>query len=183
MKSHIANTIDLEMDRGAVIEIGLTTIDLNRRQILQSYSYPINNDFGIPITEEVYKLTGWTEAKLKRQGEPLLRAFNRLLDKHGLRGRLLITDSSKELTTLLDCAFCEDAGEWIFRGVFPPQINVSDLFAIKHKAFGKEYSLEHMLEVEGMEFEGRQHRAKDDSFNIARLFLSLTNGPYTGVFS
>lgn len=51
-------------------------------------------------------------------------------------------------------------------------MNVSNLFRIKYKDF-KSQSLLGMLEATGLGFIGRQHRAKDDSFNIARLFLEL----------
>lgn len=162
--SKIANCIDLELHEGEVIEVGLTTIDLSRRQILQSYSFPIKHDKR--ISDEIYQLTGWTQAKLNKSGEELWRVINRLEQKYGLRGRLLIVDSSDEWYTL---SHFHDI-PYIF--YTPEQMNVSNLFRIRYNDFSSQ-SLEGMLEKTRLGFIGRQHRAKDDSFNIARLFLEL----------
>lgn len=163
--SKIANCIDLELHEGEVIEVGLTTIDLSRRQVLQSYSFPIKHDKR--ISDEIYQLTGWTQSKLNKSGEPLWVVMLRLQEKYGLAGRLMVVDDRDEWKTLNtpapDCEF--------FRFT-PEQMNVSNLFRIKYNDFSSQ-SLEGMLEKTGLGFIGRQHRAKDDSFNIARLFLEL----------
>lgn len=167
--SKIANCIDLELHEGEVIEVGLTTIDLSRRQILQSYSFPIKHDKR--ISDEIYKLTGWTQSKLNKSGEELPVVFKRLEEKYGLWGRLLIVDSSDEWATLVKSTIQKNGNpRLIFGG--PEQMNVSNLFRIKYNDFSSQ-SLEGMLERTGLGFIGRQHRAKDDSFNIARLFLEL----------
>lgn len=168
--SKIANTIDLELHDGEVIEVGLTTIDLSRRQILQSYSFPILHDKR--ISDEIYKLTGWTQAKLNKGGEPLPVVYKRLVEKYGLNGRLLVTDDKDEFQTLNGDAFNKDENFDDFYDLAPEQMNVSNLYRIKYNDFTSQ-SLEGMLERTGLGFIGRQHRASDDSFNIARLFLEL----------
>lgn len=168
MKSPLVNVLDLEINEGEVIEVGLTVLDIESRQILHSYSYPVRA--WRPITDHIRKLTGWTDKKLEKQGESFLKIWNRLLDQHGLGGRLLIVDSNKEFPTL--------QGELVSfnnpKRVSPEILNVKSLFQIKHRSVGAYPTLEEMLNVEGLEFIGCQHRAKDDSYNIARLFLKVT---------
>ncbi len=175
--SKVANAIDLELHEGEVIEVGLTTVDLSSRQILQSYSFPIKHDKR--ISDEIYKLTGWTQAKRNKGGEELPLVYERLLRKYGLGGRLLITDDKDEFFTLhTDAVWKSHAMReqgWAIRHLgiqAPEQMNVSNLFRIKYNDFSSQ-SLEGMLEKTGLGFVGRQHRAKDDSYNIARLFLEL----------
>ena len=173
MKSHIVNCIDLELNDFEVIEVGLTTVDMHEREILQSYSFPVKPI--LPIKEDIVKLTGWSTAKLEKIGEPIYAVYLRFLNKYGLVGRLMVTDIENEWMSVIaniDQEYmCFDEGGWA-----KPcdTMNVSSLYKIKHKDFLKNRSLDFMLSMEGLEFEGRRHRAKDDSYNIARLFLSLT---------
>lgn len=172
MKSHICNILDLEHDNGIIIEVGLTEVDLLKRKILKSYSYPVKTE--IKVSDEVHQLTGWTTAKLQKQGEDLSKIYRRLLDDKGLVGRLMVIDQPNEWMLFVanmaslygarnyPCAKPEDT------------LCVSSLWKIKHKEFGANTSLPVMLKVEGLEFEGRRHSAKDDSLNIARLFLKCT---------
>lgn len=165
--SKIANVIDVEHDNGRLIEIGLTTVAIAERQILQSYSLPIKPDF--ELTPEVSKLTGWTTAKLHRQGISKEEALRRLLSSYGAANRLLVSDHSDEVP------FLEDA---LGVKLSPHRLNVSVLLAL---LTGNDINLglEEMLAMYGMQFEGRQHNGADDSKNIARLFLKLLPEPQT----
>ena len=178
--SRLANTLDLELHDGEVIEVGLTTIDLGARAILQSYSFPIKHDKR--ISDGIYQLTGWTQAKLNKSGEELPVVYERLISKYGLVGRLLIVDDKDEWSTVYSDAISKDVNPW-FASMdgnlpkisdlrAPEQINVSNLFRIKYNDFSSQ-SLLGMLEKTGLGFIGNPHRAKDDSYNIARLFLEL----------
>jgi hypothetical protein len=180
MKSHIVNCLDLEHDNGMIIEVGLTEVDLEKRKILKSYSYPVKAE--IKVSDEVYKLTGWTTAKLQKRGEPIWKIYRRLLDDKGLVGRLMVVDSPNEWTMFRNNLKIEAMGPEYSAEVFnypfaKPEdtLCVSSLWKIKHKEFGANTSLPDMLKVEGLEFEGKRHSAKDDSLNIARLFLELLN--------
>lgn len=173
--SRIVNSLDLELHEDEVIEVGITTIDLDARAILQSYSFPIKHDKR--ISDEIYQLTGWTQAKLNKSGEELPTVYMRLLGKYGLLGRLLIIDDKDEFLTLQRDAVSKAYSDPKYLGPYlgsapPEQMNVSNLYRIKYKDFSSQ-SLLGMLEATGLGFIGRQHRAKDDSFNIARLFLEL----------
>jgi len=171
----IAQALDLELHEGEVIEVGLTTIDLGARVILQSYSFPIKHDKR--ISDEIYQLTGWTQAKLNKSGEDLPTVYRRLLGKYGLLGRLLVVDDKNEFLTIQRDAVSKAYRDPKYLGPYlgsapPEQMNVSNLYRIKYKDFSSQ-SLLGMLEATGLGFIGRQHRAKDDSFNIARLFMEL----------
>jgi len=155
-----ANVVDVEHDNGRPIEIGLTTVSLKDRQILQTYSLPIKPTFD--VSPQVLELTGWTMAKLSKQGADVAEATRRLAT-YGFANRLLVTDASDEIPLL------EEALQSEFS---PHRLNVSILFAL---ATGKAINvgLEAMLAEYGMQFEGRLHSGADDSRNIARLFLRL----------
>lgn len=174
MKSHIANVLDVEHQNGIIIEIGWTEVDLQKRKILKSYSYPVKA--AIVISDEIQELTGWTTNKLQKQGESLTAIYRRLIDDRGLVGRLMVVDHPNEWMMVINNLYSQ-WGSTPFRpyGAAKPEdtLCVSSLWKIKHKAFGSNASLKEMLKAEGLEFEGRPHSAKDDSYNISRLFLEL----------
>jgi len=158
--SAIANVVDVEHDDGRLIEIGLTTVSLKDRKILQTYSLPIKPDFD--VSPAVLALTGWTLATLSKQGLNKAEAIRRL-GVYGFANRLLVSDASDEV------AFLEKALAMTFS---PHRLNAAILFSL---ATGKDINLglEAMLAQYGMHFEGRLHSGADDSRNIARLLLHL----------
>lgn len=158
--SNIANVIDVEHDNGRLIEIGLTTVAIQERLIVQSYCLPIKPDF--EVTPAVSDLTGWTTSKLLKQGVSKQEASRRFA-MYGSNSRLLVTDHSDEIPFLESALDCK---------LSPHRLNVSILLAL---LMGKEINLglEEMLELCNMRFEGRPHSAVADSKNIARLFLNL----------
>ena len=168
MKSTIANTLDLEINLGEIIEIGITTIDLTNLQILKSYDMPIINIQ--PIEKEITELTGWTDAKLKRQGIPLEKALARIAEKYGPINRLLVVDQATETEPFETQA---SLGKESYDPFGKDRVNVSSLYKIVSGDHDDSRSLKHMLRYFGMEFEGTLHRAHDDSKNIARLFIAM----------
>jgi DNA polymerase III alpha subunit (gram-positive type) len=158
--SNIANVLDIEHDNGLLIEIGLTTVDLSHKKILQTYSLPIKTDF--EISPAMAELTGWTSIKLLKQGIDKDEACRRL-SVYGCTNRLLVTDHSNEIP------FLERS---LSSQLSPHRLNVSILFAL---LTGEDINLglEAMLEKCRLKFEGKLHSAADDSKNIARLFLKL----------
>lgn len=179
MRSNIANVLDLELtcyeggifpegEMPEIIEIGITMVDLTKRSVIKTISIPV-----VPTRSTVSPycaaLTGWTYAKLMRQGVPFSEACRRLSEKYGGRNRLIVTDSDGEGETIRSqCALM---------GVAYPLgssfLNVSTLFELLTGEKGN-LPLDQMLEKLGMAFEGRRHSGADDSRNIARLFLALT---------
>ena len=120
------------------------------------------------VTPFCTELTGWTEARLRRQGVPFAEAIRRLSEKHGAASRLLVTDSNGDAELV--------ASECRILGVPQPfgldRLNVATWFALVTRQ-KRNRGLEHMLATLGLQFEGTPHRASDDSRNIARLFLKL----------
>lgn len=158
--SNIANVFDVEHDNGRLIEIGLTTVAIKERQIVQTYSIPIKPDFD--ISAEVAELTGWTTAKLLKRGVTKEEAARRLVN-YGSHGRLLIVDHSDEITFLETALNCK---------LSPHRLNVSIMLALQ-TGIDINLGLDLMLALYGLTFEGRPHSGADDSRNIARLFLKL----------
>lgn len=159
--SNIANVIDLEFDGSRVLEIGLTTIDLTNRSIIKSYSFPIKVEEDYEVDKEIIDLTGWTAKKLNRQGFTYSQ-IEGILHKHGFANRLLIADCSDEANRLISLT-----------PISIHQVNICLMYCLK---FGfEEVSLESMLKTYNMKFEGVPHSGKDDSYNIARVFLELVS--------
>lgn len=156
-----------EGERQEIIEFGLTTVNLNTLEIVKTVSIPV-----IPVMSAVTpyctELTGWTMAKLQKQGVTYAEACRRLSAKHGTIGRLLVVDSVGDVTSVRNqCA--------LMAVPFPfgeEHFNVSTYFNLVTRQKRK-LSLEEKLAVLGLRFEGVQHRAAPDSANIARLLIAL----------
>lgn len=165
--SNTCCALDLEHMNGIVIEIGITTINIPSREILKTYSIPlkpIDPCTGEPfeVSKHIKDLTGWTTAKLNKQGVSREEAIRRLRT-YGMANRLIVTDMDDEVR-LLEENLEEDFSQ--------SRLNVSTLL-FTFKGQSCKLGLVKMLDVFGMTFEGRQHRAADDSFNIARVFTAL----------
>lgn len=156
--SNIANVVDVEHDNGRLIEIGFTTVNITDRLIVQTYSVPIKVDF--ELSPEIAALTGWTTAKLRRQGVELPEAARRLL-RQGFANRLLVTDQSDEIPFLEKSLGIDLSAH---------RLNMSILLGLQTGA-AINLGLPAMLRLCGLELEGRLHSGADDSRNIARLFV------------
>ncbi|MBL8085628.1 MAG: exonuclease domain-containing protein [Candidatus Obscuribacter sp.] len=181
MRTHIANVIDLELscypggifpadERQEIIEVGLTVVDLMSMRVLKTHCMPV-----IPTMSSISpfctELTGWTEEALKKQGMPFEEAVRRLTEKYGSKNRLLVSDSAGDRKFVdwqcsmfgLSSPFGDD------------ELNVSVLYSIAKGDF-RNVKLEEKLEKVGLTFQGRPHRAADDSLNMARLLIELYKG-------
>jgi hypothetical protein len=174
----IANIIDTEHDNGTLLEIGLTQVNVKTRSLGKSYSIPIQPyGFDIsPIAPRITELTGWTNVKLWKQGVARAEAIRLLEEKHGIGGRLLVSDSSDEARFIERLMFGRLGIPFL---VSPHRLNVSILFSLL-TGEPSNVGLEKMLDYFDWEIEGRLHSAKDDSRNIARLFIEILNcGKFT----
>ncbi len=166
----IALALDLELNQyqriTEVIEFGFTEVDLVNKKLIRKLTFPVRNC--LPINKYVEDLTGWTNARLNKQGTTFSTICDKLLKNYGSKNRLIIVDSSNELDPIKrQCEYLNvpyPFGNKV--------LNVSDLFQIKYGEF-KNLSLEDMLDRVGLEFVGTPHRAHDDSYNIGRLFLKV----------
>lgn len=180
MRSNIANVLDLELtcyeggafpegEKPEVIEFGITTVDIPSRTILKTLSIPVVPVFST-VSPYCTALTGWTEARLKRQGVPFAEAVRRISDKYGGKNRLIVTDTDDELDIVrMECE--------LLSLKFPfgqSTLNVSTLFSLL-TGEKDNLGLDVMLELLGLKFTGKRHRGGDDSLNIARLLIELLN--------
>jgi inhibitor of KinA sporulation pathway (predicted exonuclease) len=180
MITNIINVMDLELtcyedgvfppgERQEIIEIGLCMVDRRKLTIEKRVSIPI-----IPTMSRVSpfctKLTGWTEAKLRRPGVGMsfAEACRRMANLYGATNRLLATDSNGDVRVFREQ--CE------FMGVPCPlgemHQNVATLFALVRRN-DNNLGLEAMLAEFGLTFEGRPHCGVHDATNIARVLLKL----------
>lgn len=177
--SNIAVAVDSEWDGDRLIELGFTEIDLKKREILKTYSVPIKRSREDKISEEIHQLTGWTAVKLEKQGYEFEKAFS-LFRKRCCNGRLIIIDTKSELVSSVNWFFDNSTDETdlilIKLGIFDlADLNTKDIsidFALK-TGEPSNLGLDKMLEHYNIVFEGKRHRAADDSRNIAKLFLEV----------
>jgi hypothetical protein len=188
--SNIANVLDTEWDGTRLIEVGFTTVDIIKREILSTYSFPIKPKFEEmlriqeghndpyweakeELSPEIIQLTGWTKRKLHKQGEYAWNIFVRMFEKYGFGNRLIIVDTPEEVPSL------QRVNNNVFQAVrydysfSPNRLNITHLFKIM-TGQDSNIGLDLMLQAVGLEFEGKRHRASNDSRNLARLFLKLT---------
>lgn len=178
MRSHIVNVIDVEAtcyernefpdgEAKDIIEVGLCMVDLATMTITKTLSIPV-----IPERSQVSPfctaLTGWTMAKLKRQGVSFAEACARLRNKYGAQNRLLVTDSSGDVELIR--LQCEQLG--LPNPLGPDHFNVATWFQLVTDD-RKNIGLDAMLARFGLQFEGVRHRGWCDAANIARLFIEL----------
>jgi len=180
MKYNVVNVLDTELtcyendvfppgERKEIIQFGICMVDLAARKIIKTVSIPV-----IPTMSQVSPyctaLTGWTEAKLRKEGAvPFAEACRRLSQKYGARNRLLITDSDTE--TLKVKEQCElNAVEFPFG---PGYLNISHLLA-PLAGQRRRVGLEEMAALVGVEVQPEKlHRADYDATIIARIYLAV----------
>lgn len=177
-KYNVVNVLDTELtcypdnvfpagEQKEIIQIGLCMVDLRSLQVLQRLSIPV-----VPVRSQVSQycteLTGWTSAKLKRQGVPFAEACRRLRDCYASVNRLVVTDSDAELEPFR--TQCQLDG--IENPFGLSVLNVSTMYTLLTNG-RRNARLPQKLETFGMQFEGKEHRADVDAYNIARLFIHL----------
>ncbi len=149
------------------IEIGITEVDLsdleiNRRNSV--YIIPQNST----ISEFCTKLTGISPALIAERGVSLIKAVRVLKQTYRIHNRHWISWGDYDRDQLQrDC----ERNNLVYNKVFfKRHTNFKTVFAMLHglpKELGVEAALAHI----GLEFLGQLHSGKDDSFNIARLYI------------
>ena len=175
---NIVNVLDTELtchadgifpsgEKQEIIQFGITTIDLHHLQVVRTFSIPVKPTMST-VSPFCTELTGWTAAKLNKQGVSYAEACRRLIAKHGSQSRLLATDSNGDVVSVREQCRLMDVpypfGE--------DHLNVATLFSIITKQRNNA-GLVQMLTKLGLTFEGLQHRADVDSYNIARVLIKL----------
>lgn len=113
------------------------------------------------------ELTGITQEQVNKakRFEFVFGEFQDWMDTHD-QPQLLCTWGSKDMIIIREECKAHD----IDCRSLPKSINLKAQYAAMH-SLGKEAGLKKALEQTGIEFEGSHHRAIDDAYNTARLFL------------
>jgi inhibitor of KinA sporulation pathway (predicted exonuclease) len=149
------------------IEIGITEVDLSNLEINNSksvYVIPRNSS----ISEFCTKLTGIPPALIAGRGVSFTKAIRVLKQTFRIHNRHWISWGDYDKDQLQrDC----DRNNLVYNKVFfKRHTNFKTVFAMLYglpKELGVEAALTHI----GLHFAGQLHSGKDDSFNIARLYV------------
>lgn len=178
--SSVINVIDVEAtcwdnekDRkgqpNEIIEIGISEVDLKNPVILKSghiYIKPKNST----ISEFCTNLTGITPELIEKEGVSFGNAVKRLKLLYRTHNRLWISWGDYDKIQLQkDC----DRNNLEYNRIFfKRHINFKSVFAILN-GLSKELGVSAALNYVDFKFEGTPHSGKDDSYNIARLYVDV----------
>ena len=148
-----------------IIEIGITSIDLSIRRIIESESILV-----IPtqsnISEYCTKLTGITEDDIINRGISFKEAMLYLNKKYKLQKNMW--GSWGKYDDRMFIKQCERENvQYFFNNL---HLNIKALFVYK---YGFSSSIVKAMNFLQLPFEGRWHSGKDDSRNTARILLHL----------
>lgn len=151
---------------GEIIEIGLAEIDLSEKKITkraQYYVMPWQDE----ISEYCTKLTGISPQIVKKQGRSLDQVLKTVVKNFGGRGKLYAAWGRDDLVLSNECH--RKSIE------FPLYecLNMATLYKIKHGVFKERLGQKEALNRLQIEWEGRQHSAYVDAYNLAKLTLSV----------
>ena len=151
-----------------IIEIGITELvrENGAWEITETQSLPIKPMFS-KVSEFCTELTGWTQAELEKRGMSYVQAVKYLKSKFDSKNAIVACWGKYDDKMFQEMSKMHKTG-YPFNNDY---LNVKALYGVK---FGKVVGVEQALNDFGMKFEGRPHNGGDDSRNIARLLLKLT---------
>lgn len=156
---------DREPRTGEIIEIGVASVDLDRREITdrsQYYVLPEKDD----ISDYCTNLTGITQKRLDKQGRPLGDVIESMVNKYGKHSIYAAWGRDNHVLR----KECEAKGLVM---PFYEFVNVKTLFMIHHKIKKGKIGMRAAMERSGLDFIGRQHDGANDAYNLARLALTF----------
>jgi len=180
-----------------IIEFPTLLYNIEKRQIEQTFHYYIKPDVNDQLTEFCTNLTGITQDQIDDNGIPLMDALqeheNWLMENHLLHGSLDRNSSCNYASTCVPemphSFIYLTCGDWDLGTCLPRQlkhlnqnhipshfnkwINVKKEFSKLYET--KSYGMKFMLNILGLELEGRHHSGIDDCKNIARICTQMLN--------
>ena len=150
---------------GEIIEIGVASIDLVSKKIIdrsQYYVLPEKDD----VSEFCTNLTGITQAKLNKQGRPIEDVLTSMNAKYGYHS--IYAAWGKDDVVLRKECLAKGLGM-----PFYEYFNLKSLYMINRRIKKGKIGMRKAMEINGLEFEGKQHSGADDAFNLARLALTF----------
>ncbi|MGC7094740.1 exonuclease domain-containing protein [Amycolatopsis lurida] len=151
-----------------IIEIGLTVVDLDRRERLAKHRILVRPQRS-EVSEFCTELTGLTAAELAG-GVTFAEACRTLATEHEAGRRPWASWGDYDRNQFR--RQCQNT-EYPFGH---RHTNAKAVFAEAH-GLRKRPGMAQALEIAGLPLEGRHHRGEDDAWNIAALILSLDHRP------
>ena len=160
-----------------IIEIGITEVDLSELSSYRSegiYVAPQKST----ISKFCTKLTGITPGKIAKEGISFAKATGNLKTSFRIHRRHWISWGDYDKYQLQkDCTENNLIYNRIF---FKRHVNFKTVFAMMH-GLPRELGVEAALSHVNLEFMGSPHSGKDDSYNIARLYMHTLDKFRTGL--
>lgn len=150
---------------GEIIEIGIVSIDLVKREIMDRSQYYV-----LPEKDEISNfctdLTGITQNRLNKQGRPLQEVLESMKAKYG-RHSIYAAWGRDNMVLQKEC---------MAKGLEMPfyeYLNLKTLFFMSRRLKKGKMGMRKCMEIAGLEFEGNQHSGVVDAENLARLALTF----------
>lgn len=179
IKYDLVNVLDVEAtcypdklpfpagERQEIIEIGVAVVDPFKRKIVdreQIVVKPVHST----VTPFCTHLTGWTKDELDARGVLFAEAVHRLNVRFDPANRLWVSQGQFDRTMFeTQCGY-----EKVDYPFGDEHISVPAMFAIL-TGRTKNTGLEKMMRMFGIQPEGQMHRAYNDAYNLARVFLEI----------
>jgi inhibitor of KinA sporulation pathway (predicted exonuclease) len=168
MEHRYVNVIDFELiqdEKPEIVQLGLAVVDLCEKTIIKNIGFYIKPHSMKGYNTRFFELTG-IKQKLIENGFSLKRVIEIMNLNHGLKNRPFVC-FGKDWKFLIE--ECNDK---------QIKIEIDHVFDLSlfFMMFGKEecnLSLENLLKVHNVPFEGLQHNAIYDAYNSAKLFIIM----------
>lgn len=151
---------------GEIIEVGLAEIDLVKGEIVKRAQYYVK-----PEQDEVslfcVELTGITPRKVEKQGRSLEEVLKSVVKNFGGSNKIFASWGRDDVVLAKEC---EAKG---IEMPFKEFINLATLYRIQNRLKDKRIGHRAAQESKGIEWEGRQHSAYVDAYNLAKLALTM----------
>lgn len=151
-----------------IIEIGACSLNMKTLEIENKQSYLVKPRFS-QVGEYCTRITSLSAEQVSR-GMSFGDAVNKFKKEFGLKNRTWASWGRGDMDFFLrNCALYE-----IDYPFGEEHLNASTLFSLKYKLHER-IGVENALQMMGMDFEGKPHRAIDDAYNTARIIKNTLN--------
>lgn len=151
---------------GEIIEISFATLDVKTLEITKKTQLYVKPDKD-QVSDECETLTRISQEKINKVGRPLRDIVQTIQKKVGGKKAIFASWGRDDLYLEKECLSKNLASPIV------ENINIETLFGLKHQTGSNSVSLTRALGVYGLEFEGEQHSALDDAYNLAKLYREM----------
>lgn len=151
---------------GEIIEIGLAEIDVVQKRIVKRAQYYVMPERD-EVSEFCTELTGISQRKLDKQARPLAEVLRSVVKNFGGRNKLYACWGRDELILQQECL------EKSLDCPIEECLNMVSIFALKQRMKDCRFGQRQAMELLDISWEGRQHSAYVDAYNLAKLALNV----------